>query len=207
MKRIFFPLLALLVIVVTIVMVSAKPDPKETVEEVRRDLTTSLEILATEETKNGLLVYSVGKVNNAKDNMYFVDYVKPSLTSYKWQSGGGHIDRGPNKGHDFILSLQLLEEPKLEKPIVLGLIQDNDIDTVEIKLNNQSATARFYGTNDLTRRLYVIQLEKEIEDVGQLQVILTKEDNTFYTFFIDDHEKLALLQEGQQVYLNKSDIR
>lgn len=160
-------------------------------------------VIATKDDKNGVLVYSVGKVNNNNDNMYFVDMVKKSFVDYQWLGGGGHINHDNlRKDESYILSVQLLNENQKITPTLFGVILDEKISTVTIKTSEGSSDSVIYNCKDVSEKIYVTQFQNNVSDYPFFMIVITYEDGNKLNYFISSDE-ITEFQEGQQIYIYK----
>jgi len=170
--------------------------PFDPLRDMRSTLVSNYELLDLEKTDMGTMVYSVGKVNDNKDNMYYTDMVKRSLLGYKWVGGGGHINRDiGNESQDFLLSAQLLSEEQKVKPTIFGVFFDTSIKN--ITLTTQSGTSN------------AIVLKGK--DGDQFYHIPLTGDSNYYIFkitynnkqtaeFVVKDDRLGDFRKGKQVY-------
>lgn len=113
--------------------------PFDPLRDMRSTFVSNYELLDSEKTDIGTMIYSAGKVNDNKDYVYYTGLVKRSLLGYKWVGGGGHINRDiENESQDFLFSAQLLSEEQKVKPTILGVFSDTSIRNIIV--TTQSGT-------------------------------------------------------------------
>ncbi len=199
-------LIIFIIVIAVLINVITRKTPYEVVEGMR-DGVEGYELISTNVTDEGEILYTSGVINEAEDNIYYVDMVKNTLTGYKWTGGGGHINRDIVEGNkDFIISMQLLNEEQDITPTALGIISDERVIGIRIDvLDELSNKATIYNGRDGNEKFYVVHFESEIADVSYLIVRI------MYTggrevVFLPSGEDMERLQEGKQLYINEENI-
>lgn len=181
-------------------IVNKDSSPFEAVLDKRRGLLENYKPLNIEKTENGTMVYSVGKANNGKDNMYCVDMVKKSFMGYKWVGGGGHINRYMGHGKDFILSAQLLNEDQNINPTLFGIIPDIKINKINVRVSgNRIYEGVIYNIKEENEKFYYIPLDDNVSNYRYFILIVTYENGESLEYTISD-DKIEGFQEGYLLY-------
>lgn len=202
MKKVFAGVIV--VVAIALVMIFFKPDePIEVIEEARNGIVENLKVIDTIQTNNGMMVYSYGETSDLKNDMYFVDEVKKSMTGYSWLGGGGHVDESMQEDNDFIVSLQLLNEMQNIIPSFLGIIKDRAIQKVEVSTNKGTVAADTYEVNN--ELFFVGHFDDPVAEMGLFQLTIVYEDGLSWIFAIPN-EDMQRLQEGYAFYLKAEDF-
>ncbi|KUO49765.1 MAG: hypothetical protein APF76_00530 [Desulfitibacter sp. BRH_c19] len=189
----------ILVAVISLILVfSNTADPFDPIEDMRSTLLDSHEVIDIKETEAGTMVYSVGRINNNVDNMYFVDMVKKSLIGYKWLGGGGHINRDVGRNENFIFSSQLLNERQNINPTMFGVFADEKIKDIDVLTPDGTYDAIFYDGRS-GEKVYYIPLDNHVSNYMSLILIITYEDNERVDYIISNDE-ISSFQEGKSIY-------
>ncbi|WP_335872398.1 hypothetical protein [Bacillus sp. 2205SS5-2] len=204
MKKIFI-LTTILITGIIFVILFRSGQSIDAIREVRGGIVDNIEVIDTIKTDNGIMIYSVGNVNDGKNNMYFVDMVSNSLTGYKWLGGGGHTSQDVPATNDFILSFQLLSEDQNINPTLLGVIKDLNIANIKVSTQSKSVDAIFYEVNDV-EIFYVIPLNSNVSNSKDYRITITYKNDSSITHIISGN-KLTKLEEGKPFYLNKKDLK
>ncbi len=194
--------MAAVTVIISIIILSTNKEshPFEPIIQLR-DYVTDYQTISTEKNEDGIMVYSIGKVNDGNDDMYFVDMVKKSLIGYKWTGGGGHIDRSTlNEGKKFLLSVQLLNENQNITPTLFGVIADERIDKVLVRTRKGVKNSIVYDVKEQSEKLYVVHFERNVSDEPYFIVIITYKDGSEAKHVISGNN-ITRLQEGRQTYL------
>ncbi|MBU5677676.1 hypothetical protein KQI88_14740 [Alkaliphilus sp. MSJ-5] len=164
-KAYILGLIGMLVIILTFIFFNINKN-SEYLNPIRKMYGTveDHELISIKETKNGIMVYSVGKVNNGINNMYLVNKVKKSFISYKWMGGGGHVNRDLHQHRDFIFSAQLLNESQNVNPTLFGVFSDENISQITVRTTNGSYNAVIYDGKNRDEKFYVISFEQNVMD-------------------------------------------
>ena len=203
MKKIF--LIAPIILgIVLVIMFYRNGEPVDTIQEVRAGVVENIQIIDTVKTANGIMIYSFGETNSGKNYMYSVDMVKKTFNSYKWSGGGGHVDEDLSGTNDFTLSLQLLNEEQNVNPTLFGIIKDKNVIGLEVSTNNESVEANFYEVNNDV--FFAIPFSHSVADSINFQLTVTYKDGLSAVHTLSK-DKLPLLQEGKQFYLNNTDVK
>lgn len=194
------------IVIVILINISTRKTPYEIVEE-RRDGVVDYELILSNETDDGIFLYTSGIVNKNRDNIYYVDMVKKTLTGYKWVGGGGHINRDhPKESEDFIISMQLLNEEQHITPTALGIISDEKVMGIRIDiLDELSNKATIYNGRDENEKFYVVHFESDIAD-GPYLIVRIMYTGGHEVVFLPTNEDIERLQEGKQLYIYEEDI-
>ena len=194
------------IFIAIIINISTRKTPYELVEGMR-DGVVDYELISSNETDEGIFLYTSGVINKVEDNIYYVDMMKKTLTGYKWIGGGGHINRNhPKEGEDFIISIQLLNEEQHITPTALGIISDEKVKEIRIEiLDEVSNKATIYNGRDENEKLYVVHFESDIADVPYLIVRIMYTGGREVVFSPSDKD-MERLQEGKQLYINEENI-
>ncbi|NMA49083.1 MAG: hypothetical protein GX947_04855 [Tissierellia bacterium] len=197
------------IVIAILINISTRKSPYELVEEMR-DGTVDYELISSNKTDDGIFLYTSGIVNKHRDNIYYVDMVKKTLTGYKWVGGGGHINRDLPKeseeSEDFIISMQLLNEEQHITPTALGIISDEKVIGISIDiLDELSNKVTIYNGRDEKEKFYVVHFEGDIADVPYLIVRIMYAGDREVVFLSTD-EDMKRLQEGKQLYINEENI-
>ena len=188
----------LVVVISLILLLSNTADPFDPIEDMRSTLLDSHEVVDIIETEAGTMVYSVGKINNKVDNMYFVDMVKKSLTGYSWLGGGGHINRDVGRSENFIFSSQLLNERQNINPTMFGVFADEKIKDIAVLTPDGMYDAIFYDGNS-DERVYYISFDNNVSEYIYLIFIITYKNDERVDYVISDDE-ISRFQEGKSIY-------
>jgi len=205
MKKVYILVLTLFITFIIVLIsfsINKESHPFDALTQMR-DNVENYKVIATKETKNGTLVYSVGKVNNDNDNMYFVDMVKDSFMGYKWLGGGGHINHDTvRQGESFVLSAQLLNENQNITPTLFGVFSDEKINKVTVKTRDGLSDSIIYNGNEASEKLYVAQFQNNVSNYQYFMFIITLKDGNKINYVVPDDE-IAEFQQGHQIYLYK----
>ncbi len=170
--------------------------PFDPIRDMRSSFVSNYELLDLEKTDIGTMVYSVGKVNDNKDYMYYTDLVKRSLLGYKWVGGGGHINRDiGNRSQNFFLSAQLLSEEQKVKPIIFGVFSDTSIKNISVTTQSGTSTAIVLKGKD-SDQFYHIPLTC---DSNYYIFTITYSDKQRAELVVKD-DRLDDFHEGKQIY-------
>ncbi len=198
-------IITILVVIVILSIFFPKKTAYEIVEE-KRDIVIDYELISTNEMDDSMLLYSSGIINDSKDNIYYVDMVKKTLTGYKWLGGGGHINRDIIESNkDFIISIQLLNEEQNITPTALGIITDDKVIDVIIDIPGKLTNATIYDGRDKNEKFYVVHIDRNITDIQNLIVRIMYTGGSEVAFLPSD-EEMERLQKGRQIYINEEDI-
>jgi hypothetical protein len=162
MKKNILGILVLTIAVICAIVLMNRTTPFEAVQIFRDNNNTQEHTLIDiEEVEGGLMLYSVAKVNNGEDNMYFSDMVEKSLMGYTWLGGGGHINKGIFQD-EFLFSAQLLNENQNVRPTIMGICLNEEIEKITLISNGLSKSANFLSGKDENERLYYIPLSEPV---------------------------------------------
>ena len=199
-------LIIFIIVMAVLINVITRKTPYEVVEEMR-DGVEDYMLISTNKTDEGEILYTSGVINKDKDNIYYVDMVKKTLTGYKWTGGGGHINRDiVESNKDFIISMQLLNEEQDITPTALGIISDERVIGIRINVKDElSNKATIYNGRDANEKFYVVHFESDIADVPYLMVRIMYTGGREAVFLPSD-EEMERLREGKQLYINEENI-
>jgi len=195
-----------LVVIATFIVfnINKNIDPFEIIR--KRHLLEDHELISIDETKGGVIIYSVGKENKGKDNMYYVDMVKKSLWSYKWVGGGGHVNRfTPDDNREFIFSAQLLNESQKITPTLFGIIRDKDVDNITIRTQQGLSHTTICDGKDKDERIYVVSFENNVSELNFFLFTLVYKDGKKLEFIIN--KDINRFQKGYNRFFFENDIK
>lgn len=193
------------IVIGILINIFTRKTPYEVVEE-RRDGVLNYELISSNKTDEGILLYTSGVVNEAEDSIYYVDMVKKTLLGYKWLGGGGHINRDiVESNKDFIISIQLLNEEQNITPTALGIILDEKVVDVRIDIPGKLTKATIYDGREKNEKFYVVHIEKDIADIQNfiVRIIYAGGGEVVFLPSVEDVERL---QEGRQLYIKEENI-
>ncbi|QUH21231.1 hypothetical protein [Alkaliphilus sp. B6464] len=206
LKRYYILEAIVLAVIATFILfnINKNSDPFEVIR--KRHLLEDHELIYIDETKGGVLVYSVGKENKGKDNMYYVDMVKKSLGSYKWVGGGGHVNRFiPDDNREFIFSAQLLNESPKITPTLFGIIRDKDVSNISIRNQQGLSYATIYDGKDKDERIYVVSFENNVSELNFFLFTLIYKDGKELEFIIN--KDINRFKKGYNRFFFENDIK
>lgn len=203
-KAVIFGTISLIIGILLLVWTNRDNDPLTPLAEMREEFyVEDYELIATNETKNGLLVYSVSKVNDGVDNIYFVDMVENSFTGYNWLGGGGHVNRDIGiKGRDFLFSAQLLNEEQDITPSLFGIVLSENIERVTVFTRTGEVDATIYDGKEPGEKFYVSHFDEDVTDYQSITFTLAFNDGNTFSYTVPQ-EKIPRLQDGRQIYFNR----
>ena len=160
----------------------------------------SKELITTVKTDNGIMVYSVGKVNGSRDNAYFVDMVEKSIIGYKWLGGGGHINRDLIKQRkDFVFSAQLLNEENIINPTICGIIRGTNIKSFKITTRDGEFTPAIFDGKDENEKFYSISFNHNVANDSFFDFYIIYNGREIKRIIYD--EEMSEFQKGQPIYV------
>lgn len=180
-------------------MINKNSHPFDPVYEMRRSYVQDYELIETEETNTGTMVYSVGKVNEGSDNMYFTDMVKKTLLGYKWVGGGGHVDSDLRESHDFTFSAQLLNETQNIRTTIFGVFSDDKIKNITVSPKAKELCGTVILEREKSRYFYYIPLENDVVYNPYFIFTIIYKDNKRMDYLVSADE-ISDFQEGKQIY-------
>lgn len=201
-KKIMGSIIVVIMIII-LVSISSRNSPFEAVKEMR-DGVLDYGLISKQESNDHVLLYTFGKVNNAKDNMYFVDMAKNTFFGYEWIGGGGHINRDiGDKGKEFMISIQLLNENQKITPSMFGVVLDQNVKDIIITIPDEPLhkATQYDGINQ-KEKFYVVHLASDISNIPYLRITIIFNDDS-ELIFLPSNEELEWLQQGQQLYIDK----
>lgn len=174
--------------------------PFDTIREMRSNIAEDHELIKIEKTEKGTMVYSVGKVNNGADNMYFADMVQKSLMGYNWVGGGSHINRYIDQGKGFVFSAQLLNEEQNVRPTIFGVFLNEKIRNITVRVpGNESYRAVIFDEINEGEQFYYIPISNSVSDCRNFIFVIRYENNVMEEYVVTGDE-IARFQEGRQIY-------
>lgn len=194
-------LMCIVAIISSVYLYNVNSDPFDPIKEMRGDMVSNYELIGSEKAEMGTIIYSVGQVNNGKDNMYFIDMVKKSLLGYKWVGGGGHINRDLGKSEDFIFSTQLLNEKQNIIPTIFGVFTDQNIIKITVRTNDnilhEAIISKGKGTNE---KFYHLSFNGDISNYIYFIYTVIYENGNKAEYIVSENKDLSNLQKGRQIY-------
>lgn len=170
--------------------------PFDPLRDMRSSFVANYELLDLEKTDIGTMAYSVGKVNDNRDYIYYTDLVKRSLFGYKWVGGGGHINRDTgNESKEFIFSAQLLNEEQKVKPTIFGVFSDTSIKSITVTTQFGTSTAIVLKGKE-GDQFYHIPLTSG----SNYYIFKITYSNKQTDEFVIEDDRLGDFNEGKQVY-------
>lgn len=164
------------------------------------------QLISIKETKDGVMVYSIGKVNSNIDNIYFVDMVKKSIISYKWLGGGGHINRGYRENENFIFSAQLLNEEQNINPTLFGILLDENINKIDVRISKGFFDSIIYDGENRNEKLYVVSFENNVSNETYFIFTVWYKNGKSLEFSITG-EEINKFQRGGMLYFYEENIQ
>lgn len=167
-----------------------------------------LRLIDIKEKNDKTVIYSVGKVNKRKDNMYFVDILRKTLSGYKWITGRGHIDKEyieEKVSSDFVLSAQSLLDSQYEDLIVFGMFRNPNIKSITLKIQGISSiySALIYDIDEEKEKSFIIDCGNiDLKSPAFLLFNVTYKNNATDSFFIKNKDEINMFFKGDKaIYL------
>lgn len=195
---IFF--ISIIVLMTYLFVFTKDSNPFEAVQDRRGESIENHKHFEVEKTENGTMIYSVGKVNHGKDNMYFVDMVKKSFIGYKWVGGGGHINRNIGLDETFTISAQLLNEDQNIRPTLFGIISDMKVNKINVLIvGDKVYEGIIYDIKEENEKFYYIPLDDNVSHYKSFIITVTYENGESEEYTVSA-DMIVKFKEGYYLY-------
>lgn len=155
------------------------------------------------ENNNYVLSMTVGNVSNKSDKMFFVDFLEKTNKGYAWNGGGGHIDRdldaSSENSSDFLISLQFLNNKQISRPIIFGIVPDDEIEEIIIDVDSKQYKAEILETS--YERFYYYIFDNDLTVKEYISVYITDKIKQKHSINVTNSNELNEINSGHQIYL------